>query len=192
MISEIQIHSRFEIVAFMNGINQYKLTDKPFILISCFGNEHSFILNNGGLHTPNVLLKNEQKINLLKQKGMVDFVNVHCDDITLDQYNEIHTQCPGEYLLKLYDQNNAKDVVEFIEKYKNDDVVLIIHCDAGVSRSSAHGIFAQLVLKIPTNRLFEKHPWIKPNYYIVDQLCKYYGIEYHTITEIPLNTTYGS
>ena len=140
-----------------------------FIVISLFGNDQNLIKNNQGKYTPNVLIR-DHKIKTLHELGMVDHLNVFCDDITPEQAEELHQERPGEYLVKLFDENNAKDVIEFIEKYKNEDYVLIVHCDAGISRSSATAIFCGSFVGIGPEYFVGHYPYIRPNQHILKTL----------------------
>lgn len=170
MISKIIVASRFDVVRYMNGIKGGELDalTGPFVLISCFGNIDCHISANPKLeYNPETLLKNDHKINLLKNRGMVDYLNVFCDDITKQRHDLVHSTQPGQYIIKLFDEQNAQDVVEFISKYAESDLTLVVHCTAGVSRSGAIASWACDKLGIDRITLPR---WINPNPYIWEML----------------------
>jgi len=184
VISEISILSRFEMVKIIHGIDQPP--KKPFLVISCFGNRVHMLINNAGEHTPNVLIQG-QKINRLKSLGMVDFVNVFCDDVTPEQVEELNSKNPGKYLIKLFNENDAKDVIKFIDRYKDEDCILIVHCDAGISRSSAVSKYSAYVLGFGAEYFDKKYPYICPNQHIIKILFETSNIEYEKYLKYEIN-----
>lgn len=173
LISKVIVASRFDVVRYMHDIKGGSL-DKlsgPFVLISCYGNTHNHISDNPKLELiPQVLIKNEHNEKLLRDRGMVDYLNVFCDDITKEEFDSVHETEPGEYILKLFDEQNAQDVVEFVLKYARIDLSLVVHCTAGVSRSGAIGTWACHILGIDIATLPN---YIDPNPYMLNMLMNY-------------------
>jgi len=73
----------------------------------------------------------------------------------------------------------ATEIVDFVNKSHNspDSVVLLIHCDKGISRSGAVGEFARRVAGISRHELLKENPRIWPNPAILNLLLKSSGRE---------------
>lgn len=72
----------------------------------------------------------------------------------------------------LMSDEQAKQIVDFVEKYS--DYVIIVHCDAGISRSSA---VAAAILKHYTgddSRIFDSR-WYAPNMWCYYKVLKAFG-----------------
>lgn len=174
MIGKVIVTNRILVLNLCIGVDvrRYIGIDRPFILISCFGNKETYIDYNPNLELlPHVLLKNEQYINSIKKFGMVDHVNVFCDDTTPDRmnmYNDWDGDWKSKYIVKFFDEENAKDILEFMNKYVNEDVDLVVHCDAGISRSSAVALSCCNKFNLTKEYI---HKSIDPNPLILD-VCK--------------------
>ncbi len=57
------------------------------------------------------------------------------DDVTEEDTATVKTQTKGKKY-KVFNKKQAKEVVDFVEKNKEWADILIVHCDAGVSRSA--------------------------------------------------------
>jgi hypothetical protein len=170
LIDKILILSRFEVVQIIHNIKKPNdLFHKEFIVVSCFGNKFNHSENCNNEYTPNTLLTSLKREPLIRQ-GMVDHVNVFCDDITPEQVEILNEAEPGKFIVKLFDEQNAKDVVDFIDKYKDSDYALVVHCDAGISRSSAHAIAIGEQFGFTEEYFMEKYPHIQPNQHILKLL----------------------
>jgi len=90
------------------------------------------------------------------------------------------------HLMKKYPRFNmtmAREIITFIDKIKVKDIkLLLIHCDAGVSRSPAVGVWAIRYLQLNgyigmNEKEFRKeHPAIGPNTLVYDVLSKASGL----------------
>ncbi len=83
-------------------------------------------------------------------------------------------------LTKTYPRFNVKmahDIIEFINNIKEKDIkLLLIHCDAGISRSGAVGVWAIRYLGMDENIFRKEHPYIGPNTLVYDTLSKVSGL----------------
>lgn len=61
------------------------------------------------------------------------------------------------------------DAINFFDKHKDGDYSLIIHCDAGISRSSAHAVFFGNELGIDISTF---PSYIRPNTHILKVLAE--------------------
>lgn len=101
-----------------------------------------------------------------------------CDDIlTLifeDWTEEDRKKLPPDRIL--FDEDMARQVISFLDRIKNKEIkTLYIHCDAGVSRSGAVGIFACRYLGMDEKE-FRKYNFINPNTLVYDLLYKVSGL----------------
>jgi len=61
----------------------------------------------------------------------------------------------------------------FCKKIYKEDITLIVHCSAGISRSGAVGTFVNQYLNLDTQKFcFKYSKLIYPNKYILDTLFK--------------------
>lgn len=99
------------------------------------------------------------------EKDYRNVLNLEFDDAT-DEENERRVKF-GQSELLLFTVEQAKRVIEFIEKNKNVET-LFVHCLAGRSRSGAVGLFINDIYGEQTYFEFaNSNPTINPNYYIV-------------------------
>jgi predicted protein tyrosine phosphatase len=109
---------------------------------------------------PNALV-NEKTKGVLEFQGCQKILSLQFDDLRDDQV---------EFCLKngfkpvLFTKEQAKQVVDFIKELQmeSENSDLIIHCDAGISRSGAVAKFTSDFLKIPF-----LDPYIRPNTYVL-------------------------
>jgi hypothetical protein len=97
MASRVIVFDRLMVNQAMLGSSAILTLNKvtsPFILISCFGNIY---WDSEEIHQ-NVLLKTKQDVDTLKEFGMVDYLNVFCDDTTPEKLAKI----PEEILKYLH------------------------------------------------------------------------------------------
>lgn len=143
--------------------NKYK--DEKFILISCFGNRNCLISEEpNGKPTPHVLINNVEKVNNLKALGMVDYINVYFDDVTPEYIENLDNK--EAYTFELFKESDVLKIIEFVESYIHTDekVNLLVHCDAGISRSGAVAVSLCEMYDL-TKEYIHKH--IKPNEYVL-------------------------
>lgn len=82
--------------------------------------------------TPNkdwiIISINEADYSIANLKdGWLDKLVLVFDDIDSDLFEEF----------KIFNKDDAKNIIDFVEKYKEEGSVIIVHCHAGISRSSA-------------------------------------------------------
>lgn len=63
-----------------------------------------------------------------------------------------------------FNEKMARETIKFLDNLRNKDIkLLLIHCDAGVSRSAAVGIFAVRYLGMDEKLFRKEHVAIGPN-----------------------------
>lgn len=141
-----------------------KLLQDKCVVISIYGNSY-FGMDCG---RPNILFTEEKKQEVIGKSGVKDVLNLCFGDYTpndRDLDNE-----------KLFSESQAKQVVEFVDKYKDEVEMFILHCDAGVSRSGAVGTFIQRYLELDEMELFKMNPYIAPNHFVLNILLEVSGM----------------
>jgi predicted protein tyrosine phosphatase len=69
----------------------------------------------------------------------------------------------------LFNEDLADQIVTFVERYKDSEAWLV-HCDAGISRSGAIGLWITRRLQLNEEYFWQRHPCIRPNYWILSLL----------------------
>lgn len=162
MTKNILVFPRDKIASLLNTKKTLDI-DCPWALISIFSD------------TSGPLVREKFEFEILASKGCVDFEAFDFHDVTKDYAAMLKKTYPGSNRkFKLFSKNQAKKMINFIDKLKRDDrdLGLVIHCEAGVSRSGAVGIFACRYLGIDEHKFRAMHPLIKPNPFVYDTLCE--------------------
>lgn len=161
MINNIRIFPRYSVKKLISTEATWGLKH-PWILISIYSD------------TTGPLITGDCDLEALTKKGCIDVKTFEFHDVTQKKYIVLKKSYPrAKKQLKLFTENQAKDILEYIDQYKNDsrDIMLVIHCEAGVSRSGAVGLFACRYLGIDVARFRALHPTINPNPHVYDTLC---------------------
>jgi len=117
-------------------------------------------------------------IENLKTKGLINCLSLEFDDLTDKQYNNMSENYPIEFKrhnFKLFNEDQAREVIKFLDQSVAEDAILVVHCDAGVSRSGAVGLFATIYLNL-NEKDFWKNNSVWPNEYVLRVLKSVSGI----------------
>jgi len=107
------------------------------------------------------LISTPQRIQNLKEIKCIDYLNLKFSDIEKEKKGEI-----------LFNEDHAKKIFELINKVKNKAEILIIHCQAGISRSGAVGLFLCRALGLNEGLFWLWNPRIYPNNHVLNVLGK--------------------
>jgi len=162
MINEVKIYNRFNMDMFAKtgGLN-FPYHNRPWYLISIYCDDD--------------LLLTEENKSVFKEMGCRLSLPLSFWDITDKQAVKIsegkdkHSKRLQEGMT-LFNTEQAKDVIGFIISCDQDDEtdgVLIVHCDAGISRSGAVGTFAVDFLHLDYEKFTKINPCLRPNYYVL-------------------------
>ena len=104
---------------------------------------------------------NEQKFD----KSIDNFLQVKMWDIEEDLFEN------GELKYEKPNDNELKNIVDFINKHK-DKSVFIVHCSAGISRSGAVATFIKdkFIDEVDKEKFNTENKYIQPNLYILKRL----------------------
>jgi predicted protein tyrosine phosphatase len=158
MISQIYVYNRDYMDRFLReAMNRViaKVQPTTWHLISIYTgeSEHS---------SPEYLT--EGAIKTLNMIGMKKSLSLRFGDIT-DKMTDVIKMYPN---IPLFTKQQADAVVKFCNdrKAETTDDVLLLHCDAGISRSGAVAEFAAEVFGIPFDVFFRQNPQIMPNPFV--------------------------
>jgi len=161
MIKDVRVFSRDDMHRIIRSDVDWSLRS-PWILISIYSS------------TTGPLLTSDSDLWALADKGCVDVEAFEFHDITKARYDRLCKLYPrSKKNIKLFSEDQARDILAYIDRHKKDDpgTTLVVHCDAGKSRSGAVGLFACRYLGINDRKFIRYHPWIDPNPYVYKTLC---------------------
>jgi len=160
MIKEVRVVSRQE----MNGIaeNPYQFN---------FYGEHWGLIS---IHTDDEYLTPETR-KTLKEIKCLHMLSLNFWDVTDVDYPGVKAKNKEAVL---FNDSHANQIIESVKLMHDSltELVLIVHCDAGVSRSGAVGEFAVDFCDMDYLNFKEKSPCICPNAFIRGQLRKISGL----------------
>lgn len=150
MIKHIAVFNRFHMDLVANKMRGIPSENWDLISISCCDTEDNI----------RSLINDRTRESLISQ-GCNKILPLQFDDLRDDQIEMCRKQ---GYEPMLFTKNQAKQVVEFINEVHKEskDSDLIIHCDAGISRSGAVARFTSEHLGIPF-----RDPNILPNRFVL-------------------------
>jgi len=92
----------------------------------------------------------EATINAFKEMGMLDQLSLQFWDVDGKDKEKILAQYPHAVF---FDKTHAVKIIDFVQELnkKEEDIGLIVHCDAGISRSGAAGMFITEYLGLDVN-----------------------------------------
>jgi predicted protein tyrosine phosphatase len=121
--------------------------------------------------------------DILLHKGCIDYIECVFADITKKEQEEFRMDH-----LEVFSEKTAKKIIGFIDRIKDNVDILVVHCDAGVSRSGAVGVFACRYLKLDEKE-FRRQNSVLPNMYVLQVLNEASGQtdDYQAFWEKKLN-----
>lgn len=163
MIKDIRIFPRSEIENLINTGAVWNI-EYPWALISIWGST-----------SPLIPEESKTEFEILASKGCADYKTIQFHDITKKQYDHFKSLYKGaEKRFILFSKSKARNIIDYINFLRDDEreITLVIHCEQGVSRSGAIGLFACRYLGLNERRFKLLHPKIRPNAFVYDTLCK--------------------
>jgi hypothetical protein len=150
MISKILVFSRTQVAC---GIQLFN--DKKYGLISINHEPHGHLLND--------------EFVIIKKMEKVPKLSLYFSDCTLAEYNKVKSKDVKDHLY-LFNEDHAKQIVNFVTDNKDKIDLLIIHCEAGQSRSGAVGLWANRYLGLNEKQFLQDNKKIFPNAYVYNML----------------------
>jgi predicted protein tyrosine phosphatase len=162
MITKVKIYNRFH----MDQLARYPdctPMGKYWYLISIHGDSKIYLTSN--------------TIESLQKYGLQKYLSLEFWDISNSDYKNVKNSFPQ---CKIFSKDQAKKVIDFLDIIKKDDNdnVLVVHCDAGISRSGAVGTFACDYLNLDYNEFIKENPYIMANQYVLRTLRECAGLTY--------------
>ena len=108
---------------------------------------------------------------------MLDYLSLEFWDITDDKSILEELTLYG-YNYILFSKEHASNIIGFLDKRKSeiDEHILVVHCDAGISRSGAVATVAAEMYNIPWQEFLNQNPYLRPNSYIRSVLRETAGL----------------
>jgi len=85
----------------------------------------------------------------------------------MEKYNSLQLEFGDDS--STFNNEHARQIIDFVEKNKNHPV-FYVHCDAGISRSGAVGLWITRYLGLDETEFYERNTRIHPNLYVLDVL----------------------
>lgn len=89
--------------------------------------------------------------------------------------NGVCYKCTDLIGIKCMDNKDAKNIVDFVETFKNEVDLIVVHCEAGISRSSATAGALSLVLNGSDKEFFEGTYY--PNMFVYRKILNMYHLQ---------------
>jgi predicted protein tyrosine phosphatase len=129
--------------------------------------------------TPKEQLITEDQMGLIKEMNCKNVLNLCVADATANNFERVKYMNPGKVKdgMRLFDESDAHKILDFV-KIVNDEPIgrLVVHCDAGISRSGGVGIFLCRYLGLDEKEFRKINRNILPNNYIYDMLSNISGL----------------
>lgn len=141
-------------------------SDEPFITISITDPKSEPVIINGNddnflsmlslqFHDVDHRVRNRKDCKLCdstgKSKLFPDINNGHC------------YACTDKMDIKLFDESYAEKILEFVNNYKNDVELIVVHCEVGISRSAGVASALSLIFNGTDQYYFDN--------YVPNMLC---------------------
>lgn len=110
----------------------------------------------------------------VKKRIGCEVLNMVFADLTADDY-KISPGLISKF--PAFNKKMARETISFLDNLKDKDIeILLIHCDAGVSRSAAVGVFACRYLGMNEKEFRKENRVLSPNSLVYDILYKESGL----------------
>jgi len=130
-------------------------------------------------------LLNECTKEILRLIGCHKTLSLKFSDISNTEYyrliNQFKTRAVNR--LFLFSTVQAKKIISFVDRINTNTTDLVVHCEAGISRSGAVALFACRYLNLDEQQFWQlnkrkgKHKQIQPNRYVYDTLYHVSGMK---------------
>ena len=126
------------------------------------------------IHHPGKHLLDESFLTIKNIKH-VPTISICVSDCSLKEYERCGDDVKNNLIL--FNDKLAKQIINFVNTYKDKIDTLIVHCDAGESRSGAVGVWANRYLELDEKEFLENNKKIYPNSYIYNILYSVSGMK---------------
>jgi len=116
----------------------------------------------------------------LKKIGCEKTLSLCFGDYDYSSFDILKGQKEEEYI---FNKNHADKIIEFVKSFDEKHqfmswpTLFVVHCDAGVSRSGAVGLWACRYLEYDEKEFRKINENISPNSFVYDTLCKESGMK---------------
>ena len=162
MIKSVIVYDRRRIEGMLKGTWDFPYPNNKWGVISIYTR-------------PNNAFFTLDAIDAFKSMGMIDYLSLQFWDVDGKDRQAILAQYPHAVF---FDKTHAIKIIDFVQSLnsKDEDVGLIVHCDAGISRSGAVGSFVVDYLGLNQKEFLVANPNILPNAFILSVLRRTAGL----------------
>lgn len=159
MIKSVTVYDRRRVNGMLTGDWQNPYSDCPWAIISIYTRSNEALLTLDAIEN-------------FKSKGMIDFLSLQFWDIDDRNKEAILSKYPEAIF---FDKSHAMKIIDFVCRINSQnpdkEIGLIVHCDAGISRSGAVGLFIVEYLSLDVKDFFKRRAnLIQPNGYVLSIL----------------------
>jgi len=160
MIKSIKIYNRFK-------MDNFFITQGPnfpfdyWYLISIYGENNTYLTDISRA--------------VLAKIGMQKGLSLDFWDLTEKTHERVLKKFPDS---TLFSESQSILIIDFLEQAQQDttDSVLVVHCNAGISRSGAVGTFACDYCGLNYQEFMKENPYIMANPYVLRMLRRVSGM----------------
>ena len=163
MINLVIIQNRFNMNILANGLHNSIAWPTPWNLISIHSDKEGV---SGPLNSSRLYSFGMNKCLSLR------FADVTGDEPFLHELKRLGRECV------VFNEHHASAVVLFVDAIQDSPIkqTLVVHCDAGFSRSGAVGTYAALRCGIALDRFNSVNPFLSPNVHVLATLKRVSGM----------------
>jgi len=143
---------------FVDSLIEGPLVSNKWALISIFSN-------------PEEKRVSKKEEDILKEAGCLEVLSLCFKDITPAEVSAISTDKGA-----LFTQIQASQILDFINRLRDEAHVLFIHCDAGISRSGAVGLWVCRYLGLDEGEFRSSNHKVMPNQHVYETLHNISGM----------------
>ncbi len=165
MITDIRVYSRQYMEMVARG--QYTIPFDRWHLISIVTSNHETFWSREAF-------RGTDNIRTLGDMGCVDGISLVFWDLTDDQHQEVVAVRSDAIL---FSEDQARQIIDFVSRVhsEQENTGLVVHCDAGISRSGAVGVWACDYLGLNYQN-FVAHNCVYPNQFVLRMLRRMSGM----------------
>jgi len=152
-------------------------SDEAYIAISITdpNSEDAIIGDTNNLHYILTLQFHDVDKPLVKRKECTMCEGTGYLEIFADVNNGHCYSCTDKMDIKLFNDENAKTILDFVETYKKGIDFIVVHCEAGISRSAGVAGALSLIYNGTDKEFFEG--FFKPNMLMYRKILNIYHLQ---------------
>lgn len=118
-----------------------------------------------------------QKHHIFKNDKIIDILYLDFEDLTYKHIEYYNSKNDTSYINKTINLSQVRQIKDFVDKYKSTVNNIIVHCEMGISRSSAVGCILSKYLNGNDTYFFKTGKYI-PNDLVYDIMSRGFGYNF--------------